>query len=63
MVVSKILWVLTGLSASIAGLLLVFGVVSAKGVPQEAAVAAIAAALCIIPYVFSRSWDGVIRGN
>ena len=34
---------------------LVFGVFGANGAPQEAAAASIAAALAIIPYVFSRA--------
>jgi hypothetical protein len=43
----------------IAGFELVFTITSANGAPQEAAGAAIAAALVIIPYVFTRCVDAL----
>jgi hypothetical protein len=48
-------WVVTGLAAFIAGGVLFLTVGSANGAPQEAAGAAIALAICVIPYVFTRA--------
>lgn len=47
-------FVITLLSTSLAALLLLFGFSSAKSAPQEASIAALACAMAIIPYVFSR---------
>jgi len=49
------LWIVTALCATLAALWLIFGVNFATGAPQEAAVAAIAAAIAVIPYVFTRA--------
>jgi hypothetical protein len=49
------LYVVTLLSATIGGLVVLLGVGGAHGAPQEAAAAAIGLALAVIPYVFTRS--------
>jgi len=46
----KFLWLCTVLAACLAVVVLVGGVVSAKGAPQEAAAAAIALCIAVIPY-------------
>ena len=48
-------WVVTGFAACIAGALLFLTVKTANGAPQEASGAAIAMAICVIPYVFARA--------
>ena len=48
-------WVVTGFAACIAGALLFLTFKTANGAPQEASGAAIALAICIIPYVFTRA--------
>lgn len=52
-------WVITILATVVAVgvLLLTFG--AAKGAPQEAAGAAIACAIVVIPYVFTRALEGL----
>jgi len=49
------LWFLVALCALGAGGLLLVGLSIAQGAPQQAAVAAIAAACALIPYVFVRA--------
>jgi hypothetical protein len=53
----RVLHVLTILAAFAAGLVLVFGVGGANGAPQEAAAAAIAVGIAVIPYVGMRAFD------
>lgn len=48
-------YAVTLISTCVGALFLVFGFSSAKSAPQEAALAAVAMAFAIIPYVFSRS--------
>ena len=48
-------WVITGLAACIAGAVLFLPFAGASGAPQEAAGAALALAICVIPYVFTRA--------
>ena len=48
---------LAGLGSVLGALVLVLGFVSAKGAPQEAAVAALAVALAVLPYVFMRAFQ------
>lgn len=53
------LWICTLLASVLAGLVLVASVVGAKGAPQEAAGAAIALCVAVIPYVFTRAIEGI----
>jgi hypothetical protein len=48
-------WIVTILACIIAGSLFIFTITSSKGAPQEAAGAAMACAVAIIPYVFARA--------
>ena len=48
-------WIITLLAACLAGFELFFTVGSANGAPQQAAGAAMAMAICVIPYVFTRA--------
>ncbi|RRN54971.1 hypothetical protein EIM48_11970 [Pseudoxanthomonas sp. SGNA-20] len=48
-------WVIAMLSCVLAGLILVLGVATANGAPQEAAFAAIAVGVAVIPYCFARA--------
>jgi hypothetical protein len=48
-------WVITVLAACIAGAVLALTFTAANGAPQEAAGAALALAICVIPYVFTRA--------
>ena len=47
-------YIVTAICTSIAALVLVVGTAGANGAPQEAAAAAMAIGLAVIPYVFSR---------
>ncbi len=49
-----ICYIITFVAAIASALILVAGVGAAKGAPQEAAVAAIALCIVVIPYVFTR---------
>ena len=55
----KVLWVLTLLAAMAGALLGVAGILEAKGAPQEASAAAIALAIAVIPYCFTRACEKV----
>lgn len=55
----KALWIVTLVSTSFAAMALLVSLASAKGAPQEAAGAAIACAMAIIPYVFTRAIQGL----
>lgn len=48
-------WIITLLAACIAGAVLFITLTASSGAPQEAAGAAIALAVCVIPYVFTRA--------
>lgn len=48
-------WVVTIICCVIAGILLIDTAFASEGAPQQAAGAAIAAALVVIPYVFTRA--------
>lgn len=48
-------WVVTIVCCIIAGIVLLTTSIGSNGAPQQAAGAAIAAALAVIPYVFSRA--------
>lgn len=48
-------WIITLICCIIAGLTLVATMTSSNGAPQEAAGAAIACAVVVIPYVFTRA--------
>lgn len=60
MVFIKICWIATALSAGAALLTFVATMTDAGSAPQEAAGAAMALAIAIIPYVFTRCMKGVI---
>lgn len=49
------LYVIAIIGAILGGITFVFGTVFASGAPQQAAVAAMAVALAVIPYVLARS--------
>ena len=51
----SVLSVITCAGSIVGWLVLVFGLIASKGAPQEAAVAALAAALAILPYTFFRA--------
>jgi hypothetical protein len=55
----KLLWVITLLCALIAGAVLALTVLAASGAPQQAAGAAIALAVAVIPYVLTRAAEGL----
>lgn len=48
-------WVITILCCIVAGIILISTSIGSNGAPQQAAGAAIAAALVVIPYVFTRA--------
>lgn len=50
--------VVTAIAAVLAFLILVIGLNMANGAPQEASIAAIAVAVAVIPYVFTRALAG-----
>lgn len=55
-------WGVTLTATVAATLLLVFGMPAARAAPQEATIAALACAIVIIPYVFTRSLEGFRAG-
>jgi hypothetical protein len=59
----RICWIVTAVGASFALLTLITTVGGASGAPQEAAGAAIAAAIAVIPYVFTRALEGILPGK
>lgn len=56
----KFLWVITALACIPSGALLLLALV-AQGAPQQAAGAAIAVAVAVIPYVFTRAVEGTMK--
>jgi hypothetical protein len=56
----KICWVITALASALALLAFAAAVLDANSAPQEAAGAAVAAAIAIIPYVFTRCVEGLM---
>jgi hypothetical protein len=59
MVIAKICWIITFFAACAAGLMLFGTFKTASSAPQEAAGAALAIAVAIIPYVFTRAVAGL----
>lgn len=57
--VSTLLWGLTCIAALVAGLILAVTVSQADSAPQEAAGAAMAVGIAVIPYVFARSVEAI----
>jgi hypothetical protein len=55
----QFLWVCTVLASVLAAVILVGALATAKGAPQEAAGAAIALCVAVIPYVFTRAVEGI----
>jgi hypothetical protein len=55
-------WIVTAIVTMLAAVFLGWGMTVANGAPQEAAIAASAAAAVIVPYVFTRCMEGLIRG-
>jgi hypothetical protein len=51
----RILWALTMLGSVVGGFILLLGLVSSTGAPQQAAVAAIAVAFVVLPYCCARA--------
>lgn len=56
-------WFLTMLCAIASGFALVHAVLLSSGAPQQAAGAAIAIGMAVIPYVFTRCLHEMDRGN
>lgn len=57
----KFFWMMTAGGAILAGLILIASVLLASNAPQQAAGAAIACAVAVIPYVFARAAEGLVR--
>jgi hypothetical protein len=57
----KVLWVVVAIASVLGGLTLFLTVGDANGAPQEAAGAAIAVALAVIPYCFARALSELRR--
>ena len=54
-----LLWIAVCLAAGVATLILISGMAAASGAPQEAVVCALAVAVAVIPYVFTRAVEGI----
>jgi predicted MFS family arabinose efflux permease len=61
-VLHALLWVGVLAGAALGACVLVLGLVSSAGAPQQAAAGAVAAALAVIPYVAARAFDEIVRG-
>lgn len=59
--VSRLLWGLTLVVAGLAGLGFLVQMAMAESAPQQAAAGAMACATVVIPYVFARAWDFMLR--
>jgi hypothetical protein len=57
----KLCWALTLVLTLIAGAVLVLTLLTASGAPQQAAGAAVAAAIAVVSYVFTRAVEGMAR--
>ncbi len=57
-IILGILWIGVGVSVCIAAVILVGGMATAGGAPQEAVVCALAVAVAVLPYVFTRAVEG-----
>jgi len=57
----KLFWGVAMVGAFIGGCVLILSVLGANGAPQEAAGAAIAMALGVLPYVLARAVDEMAR--
>ena len=55
-----LLWLCTMLSSTL-GAYLLFGALSAEAAPGQAAAAAVAIGFAVIPYVFTRSLEGIAK--
>lgn len=53
------LWICVIGAAAFAALVLVAGLGTATGAPQEAVICALAVAIAVIPYVFTRAVEGI----
>ncbi len=51
----KLFWILTIIGVAIGGYIAIFGIMNAKGAPQEAAAAAMGLAAAAIPYILARA--------
>lgn len=56
----KLCWFVTMAAAIVSAISFIQGTGLANGAPQQAAVAAMSAAAVIIPYIFTRSLEGLI---
>lgn len=61
-VILAICWIVTLISACGALVTYIGTVANATSAPQEAAGAAMAVAIVVIPYVFTRAVEGMIKG-
>jgi hypothetical protein len=59
-VVRTIVWIIPMIGVGLAAVILVSGMASATGAPQEAVVAALACAVAILPYCFTRSVSEIL---
>ncbi len=59
----KICWALTALSSAVGGIVGALGIITASSAPQEASIAAIAIALAVIPYCFTRALQQGSKGD
>lgn len=58
-VILVLLWIGVLFAAGLAALILLSGMSTASGAPQEAVVCALAVAVAVIPYVFTRAVEGI----
>lgn len=61
MTVVKFFWVLTLIASVLGGIGLFFIAISPASAPQQAAGAAIAIGVAVIPYVFTRAVEGLTK--
>lgn len=55
------LWIITVIGGLIGGFILITGLMSANGAPQEAAAAAAGVAFVVIPYCIARASDEISK--
>jgi hypothetical protein len=60
-VIIIISWIISLLGAGLGGIVLVGGLYSAQGAPQEAVVCALACACGILPYCFARAVTEIVK--
>lgn len=59
----RLLWFVTLLCTILSGVIIIFTTMVSKGAPQEAAGYAMACAIAIVPYVFTKAFSAMVSAS